>query len=74
MIIKLEVKLGSLNNEDDDIEELLTKGIDRLLNLRMLFDTGKLEDTRGLIGSIYPENFSFEENEFRTSRIMRQLT
>jgi|GEM_PF-6895921 len=35
----------------------------------MLFDTGKLEDTRGLIGSIYPENFSFEENEFRTSRI-----
>lgn len=69
MIIKLEVKLGSLNNEDDDIEELLTKGIDRLLNLRMLFDTGKLEDTRGLIGSIYPENFSFEENEFRTSRI-----
>ena len=69
MITKLEVKLGSLNNEDDDIEELLRKGIDRLLNLRMLFDTGKLEDTRGLIGSIYPENFSFEENEFRTSRI-----
>jgi len=35
----------------------------------MLFDTGNLEDARGLIGSIYPENFSFEENEFRTSRI-----
>ena len=27
----------------------------------------------GLIGSIYPENFSFEENEFQTSKIKEQI-
>ena len=74
MITKLEVKLGSLNNEDDDIEELLRKGIDRLLNLRMLFDTGKLEDIRSLVGSIYPEIFLLKKTSFEPAGLMKLLT
>ncbi len=69
MINKLEVRLASMNNEADDIEELLKNGIDRLLNLKMLYEQGKLAETRDLIGSIYPENLYFENNALRTTRI-----
>ncbi|MFP9116114.1 hypothetical protein ACLI1A_19420 [Flavobacterium sp. RHBU_3] len=67
MINKLEVRLASMNNEADDIEELLKNGIDRLLNLKMLYEKGKLAETRDLIGSIYPENLYFENNALHGS-------
>lgn len=69
MINKLEVRLATMNNEADEIEELLSNGIDRLLSLKMLYEKGQLAETRDLIGSIYPENLYFENNELRTTRI-----
>ena len=69
MINKLESKLATINGEADDVAGLLKAGINRLLELNRHYDDGKMEETRELIGSIYPNNLTFENNELRTGRV-----
>ncbi|WP_170245704.1 recombinase family protein [Flavobacterium daemonense] len=69
MVNRLELKLSAIETDSKDIEGLLKAGIENLLKLNEYYDTGNWADSRDLIGSIYPENFTISENEFRTTRI-----
>lgn len=69
VISKLEGKLSEFINTSNDLESLLNEGIDRLLQLNYSYEKGDLKGIRDLIGSIFPENLTFEENSFRTTRI-----
>ena len=66
---RLELKLSGIDNESKDIEDLLKVGVENLLKLNDYYDNGNWSESRDLIGSIYPENFTISENEFRTTRI-----
>ena len=69
MVNRLELKLSAIETDSKDIEGLLKAGIENLLKLNEYYDTGNWADSRDLIGSIYPDNFTISENEFRTTRI-----
>ena len=66
---RLEGKLARINNETEDVEGLLNEGIDELLKLNNCFKTGGWEESRSLIGSMYPENLTFDGFSFRTARV-----
>lgn len=68
-INRLDLKLSALNEDQVDLNDLLKVGIKNLLKLRKCWDTEDLMKSRDLIGSIFPENFTIQENEFRTTRI-----
>ena len=68
-ISKLEGNLARISNETEDVEGLLNEGIDELLKLNNCFKHGGWEESRSLIGSIYPENLTFDGFSFRTARV-----
>lgn len=65
----LEIKLSEFANKHVSIEDDLNKAVNALNTLNGLssIEGGKL--TRELIGSIYPEKFTFENLKDRTARI-----
>lgn len=44
-------------------------GIDRLIQLNFAYTNANLSEARDLIGLIYPENFTFRNNQFQTARV-----
>jgi site-specific DNA recombinase len=73
VINRLELKLAGINVDDQDIDEILKVGVENLLKLNEYYDSGDWSQSRDLIGSIYPENFTISENQFRTTRINEVL-
>ena len=69
IINKLEVKLATIKHSTENVEGLLNEGIDNLLRLNNCFKKGDWQESRSLIGSIYPENLTFNGFSFRTKRI-----
>ncbi len=69
IISKLESKLSVINEDKENIDDLLNSGIENLLKLHECYISGEWVDSRDLIGSIYPENFTILKNEFRTTRV-----
>jgi site-specific DNA recombinase len=69
MITRLEAKLSTISNNKEDIEGLLNAGIDNLLRLNVVYNETTFVECRDLIGSIYPENLTFDGIGFRTTRI-----
>lgn len=69
VIDKLEAKLSGIDVEKSDIDELLKGGVENLLRLHECYVSGNWGECRDLLGSIYPENFTIEKNEFRTARV-----
>ncbi|MES2485448.1 MAG: recombinase family protein, partial [Bacteroidota bacterium] len=43
--------------------------LENLLRLHECYVGGNWGECRDLLGSIYPENFTIEKNEFRTARV-----
>ncbi|WP_431245086.1 recombinase family protein [Flavobacterium sp. P21] len=68
-IYRLEQKLSVIGEETKDIEELLRIGVENLLKLHDYYENNKWTESRQLISSIYPENFTILENQFRTTRV-----
>ncbi len=68
-IQKLETKLSIISDECVNLSDLLDKGINNLLRLDYIYETGDIEKKRKVISSIYPEKLSFSENGVRTARL-----
>ncbi|WP_244307435.1 recombinase family protein [Flavobacterium fluviatile] len=69
IIQRLELKLTGLEKDSKDVEKLLNNGVENLLKLNECYDIGNWIESRHLIGSIFPENFTILKNEFRTARV-----
>jgi hypothetical protein len=69
IISKLEKEIGSTDDDKWNIEQLMNTGLENLLKLGEACENSSLADTRELIGLIYPENFTFRENQFQTTRL-----
>jgi hypothetical protein len=66
---RLQVKLTSFSNQAESIEILLKEGLDRLFQLDRIYENGSMKVKRQVIGSMYPENFCFDGEQLRTTRI-----
>ena len=66
---KLEVKLSACDDNQVSIDQLLNRGLDNLLKLDYIYETGDIEKKREVIGSMYPEKLTFDGFVLRTTRI-----
>ena len=66
---KLEAKLSANNHDKVDFNDLLNKGINNLLKLDSVYETGDIEKKREVISSMYPEKMTFDGFSVRTNRI-----
>jgi site-specific DNA recombinase len=66
---KLEVKLSACDDSQVSIDQLLNRGLDNLLKLDYIYETGDIEKKREVIGSMYPEKLTFDGFVLRTSRV-----
>ncbi|OYX82758.1 MAG: recombinase family protein [Flavobacteriales bacterium 32-34-25] len=69
IINRLEIKLNNISDDKQSVEGLLNMGIDRLIQLNFAYTNANLSEARDLIGLIYPENFTFRNNQFQTARV-----
>lgn len=66
---KLEAKLSASENDNVSINHLLDKGVDNLLKLDTIYETGGIEKKREVISSMYPEKLTFDGFVLRTTRM-----
>lgn len=66
---KLEAKLSTNNHDKVDFNDLLNKGVNNLLKLDSVYETGDIEKKREIISSMYPERMTFDGFSVRTNRI-----
>ena len=45
------------------------KGLDNLVRLDQLYENGTIKEKREIVGSIFPENLSFDGEQYRTARL-----
>ena len=70
---RLEAMLTVKNTTITNIEPLLNKAISQISQLATLYNEGTTENKRKIIGSIFPEKLTFENNQVRTTRINEGL-
>ena len=66
---KLEAKLSASDAERTNIEPLLSKGIQNLLKIDFIYESGDIIQKREVIGSMFPEKMTFDGVTLRTTRI-----
>ncbi len=64
-----EASLADFSKNNINIEKELDKVIKILTNLDYFYETGDMKLRREIIGSMYPEKFTFENLQHRTARV-----
>ncbi len=70
-ILRLEAKLADFNSPSIlsiNIEGLIDKAVENLKKLDLLYINGDIEAKRKIIGSIFPEKWTFDGTEHRTGQ------
>nr|WP_262917442.1 zinc ribbon domain-containing protein [Zunongwangia pacifica] len=68
-INRLEAKLTSTITDTQNVEPLWDKAISNLSQLGYLYETGTITQKRKIIGSVFPENLTFDGFKYRTTRV-----
>jgi site-specific DNA recombinase len=66
---KLKAKLSATDYARIDFSSLLCDGLKNLFRLDSVYEKGDTEKKRQVISSMYPENLTFDGNNFRTARL-----
>ena len=67
-ISTLESQLTRLNHDVDDVQNLISKGIAKIIELKDALNHKSLAGIRTEVGSIYPEKIVFDGSKVRTAR------
>ena len=67
-ISMLESQLTRMNNDADNVQILIKRGVKRVFEIKEALKDGCLSEIRKDVGSIYPEKIVFEESKVRTAR------
>ena len=51
------------------IEGIAKRGLDNLIRLDELYENGTIREKREIVGSIFPENITFDGEQYRTTRL-----
>jgi len=65
----LERKITQIPHDTRTIEGITKKGMDNLIRLDELFENGNIREKREIVGSIFPENLTFNGDYYRTERL-----
>jgi site-specific DNA recombinase len=68
-IDELESKLAGLPDLNKGVDKLLKDGIGKLSHLDVLYENGTIKEKREIIGSMFPDNLTFDGFEHRTTRM-----
>lgn len=68
-IEELEIKLNNFSDDQAEVGAYLKHILTGLEHLSKLYKSGTLEEKRQIIGSIFPENLTFDGMEHRTARL-----
>ena len=68
-INRLEAKLTSTITDTQNVEPLWDRAISNLSQLGYIYETGTITQKRKIIGSVFPENLTFDGFEYRTTRV-----
>jgi site-specific DNA recombinase len=72
-INRLEVQLTSQNISIKNVDPLLNKALSNISQLDKFYEEASTEGKTKIIGSIFPEKLTFENNQVRTTRINEGL-
>lgn len=72
-INRLEAKLSTSVTDITNIEPLWDKAISNISQLDVLYENGTVTQKRKIIGSMFPENLTFDGFQHRTTRINEAL-
>ncbi len=67
-ISTLEAQLTRLNYDVDDVQNLISRGVAKVIELQDALHKGNLAEVRTEVGSIYPEKIVFDGSKVRTTR------
>ena len=72
----LEAKLAeaAANSKAENIEPILRRAITKLTQLNLIYSKSDTSEKRQLIGSMYPNKFTFEELQHRTAQTSELYT
>ena len=68
-ISTLERKISQLPHDTKTVEGIVKKGLDNLIRLDERYENGTIKEKRELVGSIFPENLTFNGEYYRTARL-----
>ena len=66
---KLESKLNTIGEHEENLDDLLKTGISNLMKLEIIYEMESTEKKRRLISSIFPEKLKFVDNGVRTTKV-----
>jgi site-specific DNA recombinase len=73
----LEARLSeaaAINTKAENIEPIIRKAITKLTQLNLIYSKSEVSEKRQLIGSMYPQKFTFEELQHRTAKTSELYT
>jgi site-specific DNA recombinase len=68
-IKSLENRLSNFSTQKEDIDDILEKACHKIGQLGTLYINGTIEEQQNLIGSIFTEKITFENNRVRTASV-----
>lgn len=68
-IERIEEELGKLSDKHKEINNLIEKGLKKLLGLDLRYLNGTIEEKREIVSSMFPENLVFDGVKHRTPRL-----
>ena len=71
--INIEEQLKGIKEVKSNLNSSLEKGVGVLANLDKMYERADLQDKKQILGSIFPENLSFDGKKCRTPRINEVL-
>ena len=68
-ISSLERTVTELPHDTKTVEVIIQRGLENLILLSERFENGTVKEKREIVGSIFPENLTFNGEYYRTTRI-----
>ena len=68
-INRLESKLSDNSDKTDKVDTVIDQAMHNLSHLNVLYENGDIQQKRLIIGSMYPENLTFDGIQHRTTRL-----
>ena len=68
-IVALERQMTQVPHDTKTIEGIAKRGLDNLIRLDELYENGTIREKREIVGSIFPENITFDGEQYRTTRL-----
>jgi hypothetical protein len=68
-ISAFERQITQLPHDTKTVEGIVKRGLNNLMRLNECFENGTIKEKREIVGSIFPENLTFDGEYYRPTRV-----